>query len=94
MAIDANGQYGEDPLREALPGREKSGPLMPWNIGGPQPAVRTICDHGGFRGHVLDLGCGLGTTRCTWLPRDSRSPRSTSRRSPSSAVATRPVPTA
>ncbi len=39
---------------------EKMGPAMPWNIGGPQPAIRALCDLGGFKGHVLDLGCGLG----------------------------------
>ncbi|MGX5694230.1 class I SAM-dependent methyltransferase [Dermacoccus abyssi] len=39
---------------------QKTGPLMPWNIGGPQPAVRALCDEGGFSGHVLDIGCGLG----------------------------------
>ncbi|MGL5829253.1 MAG: class I SAM-dependent methyltransferase, partial [Angustibacter sp.] len=39
---------------------EKKGPSMPWNIGGPQPAIRSLCDSGGFQGHVLDLGCGLG----------------------------------
>lgn len=39
---------------------QKTGPLMPWNIGGPQPAVRQLADKGGFRGHVLDIGCGLG----------------------------------
>jgi SAM-dependent methyltransferase len=48
------------PFEKLYQGGEKSGPLMPWNIGGPQPAVRAICDQGGFRGHVLDLGCGLG----------------------------------
>nr|AAP69591.1 hypothetical protein [Streptomyces griseoflavus] len=48
------------PFEKLYQDGEKSGPLMPWNIGGPQPAVRAICDRGGFRGHVLDLGCGLG----------------------------------
>ncbi|MEU0627557.1 class I SAM-dependent methyltransferase [Streptomyces sp. NPDC005989] len=48
------------PFEKLYQDGEKLGPLMPWNIGGPQPAVRTICDAGGFRGNVLDLGCGLG----------------------------------
>ncbi|MER6197319.1 class I SAM-dependent methyltransferase [Streptomyces sp. NPDC001586] len=48
------------PFEKLYQDGEKSGPLMPWNIGGPQPAVRRICDDGGFHGHVLDLGCGLG----------------------------------
>ncbi len=48
------------PFEKLYQDGEKMGPLMPWNIGGPQPAIRAICDDGGFRGHVLDLGCGLG----------------------------------
>ncbi|MCX5339786.1 class I SAM-dependent methyltransferase [Streptomyces atratus] len=48
------------PFEKLYQDGEKLGPLMPWNIGGPQPAVRTICDAGGFHGKVLDLGCGLG----------------------------------
>jgi SAM-dependent methyltransferase len=51
---------GRIPFDKLYDGGEKSGPLMPWNIGGPQPAVRALCDQGGFSGHVLDLGCGLG----------------------------------
>nr|WP_269810481.1 class I SAM-dependent methyltransferase [Kineosporia rhizophila] len=33
---------------------------MPWNIGGPQPAVRALADRDALGGHVLDIGCGLG----------------------------------
>ncbi|MDJ0362316.1 class I SAM-dependent methyltransferase [Rhodococcus sp. H29-C3] len=51
---------GDIPFDKLYGDGEKMGPLMPWNIGGPQPAVRALCDGGGFRGHVVDLGCGLG----------------------------------
>lgn len=32
----------------------------PWEIGAPQPALAEVCDRGGFRGAVLDVGCGTG----------------------------------
>jgi SAM-dependent methyltransferase len=32
----------------------------PWDIGRPQPAVERIAAGGGFRGRVLDAGCGTG----------------------------------
>jgi SAM-dependent methyltransferase len=32
----------------------------PWDIGRPQPIVVAIADAGGFRGSVLDAGCGTG----------------------------------
>jgi SAM-dependent methyltransferase len=32
----------------------------PWDIGRPQPAVERIAAGGGFRGEVLDAGCGTG----------------------------------
>jgi SAM-dependent methyltransferase len=32
----------------------------PWDIGRPQPAVERIVDVGGFRGDILDAGCGTG----------------------------------
>lgn len=32
----------------------------PWDIGRPQPIVEEIADDGGFRGEVLDAGCGTG----------------------------------
>ncbi|WP_410634882.1 SAM-dependent methyltransferase [Amycolatopsis sp. cmx-4-83] len=51
---------GHIPFEKLYDDGEKVGPLLPWNIRGPQPAVRELCDAGGFRGHVLDLGCGLG----------------------------------
>ncbi|MEU5627195.1 class I SAM-dependent methyltransferase [Streptomyces tendae] len=56
----ATGSTEKIPFEKLYQDGEKIGPLMPWNIGGPQPAVRAICEDGGFRGHVLDLGCGLG----------------------------------
>lgn len=32
----------------------------PWDIGQPQPAVLRLAREGGFRGAVLDAGCGTG----------------------------------
>jgi SAM-dependent methyltransferase len=32
----------------------------PWDIGGPQPAIVRVASEGGFRGAVLDAGCGTG----------------------------------
>jgi len=32
----------------------------PWDIGRPQPIVERIAADGGFRGQVLDAGCGTG----------------------------------
>jgi SAM-dependent methyltransferase len=32
----------------------------PWEIGAPQPEVVKLADGGGFRGSVLDVGCGTG----------------------------------
>ncbi len=32
----------------------------PWDIGRPQPAVARLAAAGGFRGAVLDAGCGTG----------------------------------
>ena len=32
----------------------------PWDIGRPQPIVEAIAVGGGFRGEVLDAGCGTG----------------------------------
>ncbi len=32
----------------------------PWDIGQPQPAIVRIASGGGFRGSVLDAGCGTG----------------------------------
>ncbi|MGY0499037.1 class I SAM-dependent methyltransferase [Nocardia sp. FBN12] len=32
----------------------------PWDIGAPQPAVVRLAEAGGFRGPVLDVGCGTG----------------------------------
>jgi SAM-dependent methyltransferase len=32
----------------------------PWDLGRPQPAVARLAARGGFRGPVLDAGCGTG----------------------------------
>ncbi|MBC7299592.1 MAG: class I SAM-dependent methyltransferase [Nocardia sp.] len=32
----------------------------PWDIGAPQPAVVRLAETAGFRGPVLDVGCGTG----------------------------------
>jgi cyclopropane fatty-acyl-phospholipid synthase-like methyltransferase len=32
----------------------------PWDIGAPQPEVVHVAEEGGFRGDVLDVGCGTG----------------------------------
>nr|WP_280396695.1 class I SAM-dependent methyltransferase [Nocardia carnea] len=37
----------------------RDGPA-PWDLGGPQPAVRRLAAAGGFTGSVLDAGCGTG----------------------------------
>ncbi|GAA3530579.1 class I SAM-dependent methyltransferase [Amycolatopsis ultiminotia] len=33
---------------------------IPWDIGRPQPEIVALEEAGGFRGEVLDIGCGLG----------------------------------
>jgi len=37
----------------------RDGPA-PWDTGRPQPAVARVASQGGFRGAVLDAGCGTG----------------------------------
>jgi cyclopropane fatty-acyl-phospholipid synthase-like methyltransferase len=37
-----------------------AGAPPPWDIGRPQPIVERIAERGGFRGRVLDAGCGTG----------------------------------
>ncbi|MCU1449880.1 MAG: Methyltransferase type 11 [Acidimicrobiales bacterium] len=32
----------------------------PWDIGRPQPALAAVAERGGFKGRVLDVGCGTG----------------------------------
>jgi SAM-dependent methyltransferase len=32
----------------------------PWDVGGPQPAIRRLASEGAFAGTVLDAGCGTG----------------------------------
>ncbi|MYW95787.1 class I SAM-dependent methyltransferase [Amycolatopsis rubida] len=41
-------------------GNTPIGEKVPWDIAGPQPAVVALEADGGFRGEVLDIGCGLG----------------------------------
>lgn len=45
--------------RSPLPGVDFGG-NVPWDIGGPQPAVVEMEHEGRFSGEVLDIGCGLG----------------------------------
>lgn len=51
---------GPIPFEKLYDSTVETDPPLPWNIGGPQPAIRALRDAGGFDGHVLDLGCGLG----------------------------------
>ncbi|KKC02874.1 methyltransferase [Mycobacterium nebraskense] len=39
---------------------EQTGRRIPWDIGGPQPAVQQLVAYGGIRGEVLDPGTGPG----------------------------------
>jgi cyclopropane fatty-acyl-phospholipid synthase-like methyltransferase len=32
----------------------------PWDIGRPQPPLAAVAESGGFKGRVLDVGCGTG----------------------------------
>src|SRR5246500_5960100 len=50
-----------DPMFERLYGGEQSTEgLVPWDIGGPQPAVQQLVAYGAVRGEVLDPGTGPG----------------------------------
>jgi SAM-dependent methyltransferase len=50
-----------DPMFERLYGGEQSTEgLIPWDIGGPQPAVQQLVAYGAVRGEVLDPGTGPG----------------------------------
>ncbi|GAA1942893.1 class I SAM-dependent methyltransferase [Kitasatospora viridis] len=54
-SYDGDSLYGpESPLHEIY------GDIIPWDIEGPQPALVEVEAAGGFRGEVLDVGCGLG----------------------------------
>jgi SAM-dependent methyltransferase len=46
--------------RPPIEGRDVAFETMPWDIGGPQPAVVALADAGELAGDVLDAGCGLG----------------------------------
>jgi ubiquinone/menaquinone biosynthesis C-methylase UbiE len=37
-------------------------PVVPWNIGVPQPPVSRLIEAGHVRSPVLDVGCGVGAT--------------------------------
>ncbi|MFD7102406.1 class I SAM-dependent methyltransferase [Streptomyces celluloflavus] len=59
--IQFDSSYGGDAMYAPdSPLREICGDIIPWDIGGPQPVLMEIEEAGGFRGEVLDLGCGLG----------------------------------
>ncbi|WP_134668222.1 MULTISPECIES: class I SAM-dependent methyltransferase [Amycolatopsis] len=47
-------------FEEMYQGKTPIGEKIPWDIAGPQPAVVALEADGGFRGEVLDIGCGLG----------------------------------
>ncbi|MDH6138083.1 SAM-dependent methyltransferase [Kitasatospora sp. GP30] len=51
---------GDSPYGPDSPLQEICGNIIPWDIEGPQPALVEIETAGGFRGKVLDVGCGLG----------------------------------
>jgi SAM-dependent methyltransferase len=52
---------GESPLPpNTHPLAALFGDIVFWDIGGPQPAIVDLEADGGFRGRVLDVGCGLG----------------------------------
>ncbi|TQF04451.1 class I SAM-dependent methyltransferase [Kitasatospora acidiphila] len=55
-----SGYNGDSPYGPDSPLREICGDIIPWEIEGPQPALVEIEPAGGFRGQVLDVGCGLG----------------------------------
>ncbi|WP_326569779.1 class I SAM-dependent methyltransferase [Amycolatopsis rhabdoformis] len=47
-------------FEQVYQGRSPMGGTVPWDIKAPQPAVVALEEAGGFRGEVLDVGCGLG----------------------------------
>ncbi|WP_033295714.1 class I SAM-dependent methyltransferase [Amycolatopsis jejuensis] len=47
-------------FEEIYQGKSPIGDTIPWDIDGPQPALVALEAAGGFRGEVLDIGCGLG----------------------------------
>lgn len=53
---DANGAGFEQLYDQA----EHTDRRIPWDIGGPQPAVQQLVAYGGIRGEVLDPGTGPG----------------------------------
>lgn len=61
VGFDFDALYRGEPLHPVgHPLREVYRGIVPWDIGGPQPAIIDLEANGGFRGHVLDAGCGLG----------------------------------
>jgi SAM-dependent methyltransferase len=49
-------EFYHDAYEGKLPFRDR----LPWDIGGPQPAIAAIADSGAVDGDVLDIGCGTG----------------------------------
>jgi 2-polyprenyl-3-methyl-5-hydroxy-6-metoxy-1,4-benzoquinol methylase len=49
-----------DFYRAAYAGKSPLGNRLPWEIGGPQPALAALADRGAAAGEVLDIGCGTG----------------------------------
>ncbi|QYN17158.1 class I SAM-dependent methyltransferase [Amycolatopsis sp. DSM 110486] len=47
-------------FEQVYQGRSPLGGTVPWDIKAPQPALVALEGAGGFRGEVLDVGCGLG----------------------------------
>ncbi|WP_445162151.1 class I SAM-dependent methyltransferase [Mycobacterium sp. Dal123C01] len=56
MTTDINAASFEPLYAEA----ENTKDLIPWDIGGPQPAVQQLVAYGAIRGEVLDPGTGHG----------------------------------
>ncbi|SEG81244.1 Methyltransferase domain-containing protein [Thermomonospora echinospora] len=46
--------------RARFEGSDPDANFIPWDIGEPQPVIVELEQAGGFRGKVLDVGCGLG----------------------------------
>jgi SAM-dependent methyltransferase len=61
IEFDFEALYRGEPLfPEGHPLRAVYQGIVPWEIGRPQPAITNLAKDGGFRGQVLDVGCGLG----------------------------------
>jgi SAM-dependent methyltransferase len=49
-----------DFYRAAYAGKSPLGDRLPWEIGGPQPALAALAERRAAAGEVLDIGCGTG----------------------------------